>query len=178
MVGQGTPGVVRTRAGQDGRQRWIKAADLPPVDYAGCLAVISSAESQRCESLMAQAGSTHRETAMTQGEQEQVAWASRGESASNRALIREERGRPEAMQAMRLADSEAEALVMQARPLAFTERAWGLARRPRRSKNNRNDQRQCRRSPHRPLSIWDRSNASRDPRIPRAGRITARPCGT
>lgn len=71
---------------------------------------------------------------MTQGEQEQVAWASRGQSASNRAVIREERRRTEAMQAMRLADGEAEALVMQARPLAFTERAWGLGHRQRRSK--------------------------------------------
>jgi hypothetical protein len=38
------------------------------------------------------------------------------------------------MQALRLADGEAEALVMQARPLAFTERAWGLGHRQRRSK--------------------------------------------
>ena len=67
---------------------------------------------------------------MTQGEQEQVAWASRGQSASNRAVIREQRRRTEAMQAMRLADSEAEALVMQARPLAFTERAWGAGTSP------------------------------------------------
>jgi hypothetical protein len=34
------------------------------------------------------------------------------------------------MQAMRLADGEAEALVMQARPLAFTERAWGAGTSP------------------------------------------------
>ena len=41
--------------GKDGRLRWIKAADLRPVE-AWCLAAVSSAESQRCENLMAQAG--------------------------------------------------------------------------------------------------------------------------
>ena len=41
--------------GPNGRQRWIKAADLRPVE-AWCLAAVSSAESQRCENLMVQAG--------------------------------------------------------------------------------------------------------------------------
>jgi hypothetical protein len=51
---------------------------------------------------------------MTLGEQEQVAWAPRGQSASNRAVRREERRRTEAMQAMRIGDTEAEAIAMQA----------------------------------------------------------------